>query len=95
MNSPDKDPKSELDYAPPWAREQAAREQAVSKRHVTRRRAISFAPRFAKAAGQESNNWRKTTRKAAVLEMIGPGASVHWNPNWFRGRRPGRRIFGR
>jgi hypothetical protein len=29
MNSPDKDPKSELDYAPPWAREQAAREQTA------------------------------------------------------------------
>jgi hypothetical protein len=29
MNSPDKDPKSELDYAPPWAREQAARERAT------------------------------------------------------------------
>ena len=27
MNSPDKNPKSELDYAPPWAREQAARDQ--------------------------------------------------------------------
>ena len=29
MNSPDKDPKSELDYAPPWAREQSAREQSA------------------------------------------------------------------
>jgi hypothetical protein len=29
MNSPDKNPKSELDYAPPWAREQAARDQAA------------------------------------------------------------------
>jgi hypothetical protein len=42
MNSPDEDPKSvsELDYAPPWVREQAAREQAahepVPREHITR-----------------------------------------------------------